>query len=239
MKLEDFKNISIGLINDALANMHTIAIAKVTQVKEKTINCKPVMSRIVNGQKIDLPEFPDIPCINLQGGSSYLHMPTQVGDYCLLLISERCFDGWYNGQDFEKPLEYRMHDYSDSFAIIGINPAGSALTIPTVITMIGDAFFQGNHVHEGNTNHTGDYTQEGNKVQTGNHTQTGNMSIVGAFQQAGGGGTPATFQSDLQTEGELSAVDFKAGGNSGVSGTFTSNDGKTITVTKGIITAIV
>ncbi len=233
MRLEDFKDVSVGLINDALANMHTIAIAKVTQVKEKTINCKPVMSRVVDGEKIDLPEFPDVPCINLQGGDSYLHMPTKAGDYCLLLISERCFDGWYNGQDFEKPLEYRMHDYSDAFAIIGVNPSGSALTIPSVITMIGDAFFQGNHIHEGN------YTQTGNKIQTGNHNQTGNISLVGVFQQTGGGGNPATFQSDIQSSGEMSAQDFKASGQQGVSGTFTSNDGKTITVTKGIITSIV
>ncbi len=233
MRLEEFKDITIGLINDALANMHTIAIAKVTQVKAKTINCKPVMARVVNGKKIELPEFSDVPCVNLQGGSSYLHMPTKAGDYCLLLISERCFDGWYNGQDFEKPLEYRMHDYSDSFAIIGINPSGSALTIPDIIEFMGDKLMEGDHEHNGDLNHTG------NTIQTGNHTQTGIMSIIGPFQQTGGGGAPATFVSDIQTLGEIAAIDFKADGQQGVSGSFTDKFDKAITVTKGIITAIV
>lgn len=235
MRLEDFKDIAVGLINDALANMHTITIAKVTQVKAKTINCKPVMSRVVNGKKVDLPEFSDVPCINLQGGSSYLHMPTKAGDYCLLLISERCFDGWYNGQDFEKPLEYRMHDYSDSFAVIGINPAGSALTIPDIIEFMGDKLMDGNHEHNGNlehngdNTHTGDYIHEGdynhtgNKLQTGNHTQTGNMAVTGA----------------ISATGILSAAGLTIAGQVGVSGSFTSDDGKSITVTNGIITAIV
>ena len=42
----------IDIINDAittsLANTHTIVDAKVTQVDAKTINCKPIISRVVN-----------------------------------------------------------------------------------------------------------------------------------------------------------------------------------------------
>lgn len=247
MRLEDFQNVAVGLINDALANMHTIAIAKVTQVKAKTINCKPVMSRVVNNVKIDLPEFSDVPVVSLQGGSSYLAMPIKKGDYCLLLISERCFDGWYNGQDFERPLEYRMHDYSDSFAIVGINPASSALTIPDIIHFIGDKLMNGNHehngdlVHTGNNDHTGDYNQTGNKVQTGNHTQigvmsvTGSLGLAGAFIQTGGGGAPSEFASPIETP-EIDAVDYKAGGVSGISTSFVDHTGKTFTVTKGLIT---
>ena len=206
MRLEDFKDVAVGLINDALANMHTVTVAKVTQVKDKTINCKPVMSRVVNGEKIDLPEFSDVPPINLHGGSvSYLSMPIAIGDYCLLFISERCFDGWYNGQDFEMPLEYRMHDYSDSFALVGVKPSGAALTIPDIIEFMGDKLMNGNHEHNGDNNHTGDLINSGN----------------------------------ISTTGKMTSATINVGGQEGVSGTFTSNDGKTITVTKGIITAIV
>lgn len=42
----------------------------------------------------------------------------------------------------------------------------------------------------------------------------------------------------LKTDDSFSAVSYSVGATPGVSGTFTSNDGKTITVTNGIITAI-
>ena len=125
-------------IDDALANLHTCTLARVTAVNSTTINCKPVLNRLVNGESIELPEFVEVPLINLQGGSSYIHFPIAVGDTAVLFFTERCFDGWYNGQDNQVPLEYRMHDYSDGLALVGVNDLSSALTIPSVIQRTGD-----------------------------------------------------------------------------------------------------
>lgn len=124
-------------INEAMADLHTATIAKVTAVSDTTISCQPVISRLVRGEKVDLPEFVDVPPVYLQGGDSYLAHPIAAGDYCLLLIMERCFDRWYNGQDNQTPLELRMHDYSDGFALVGVNPMAAALTIPQETTMTG------------------------------------------------------------------------------------------------------
>ena len=172
-------DILIGAIDESLANVHTATIARITSVNETTVDCKPVVSRVVRGQKIDLPEFKEVPPMFMQGGDSYTAHPIAVGDYALLIFTERCVDNWYRGVDFETPLEYRMHDYSDGFAIVGVHPLGSAKPIPQVITHIGDTYQEGDYEHEGNREQTGNY------VLNGNLTINGNITVNGD----GGGGT--------------------------------------------------
>ena len=160
-------------IDNALANVHTATIAKVTAVGEKTISCRPVINRVVDGQSVELPEFIEVPPVFMQGGGSYTAYPIAIDDYCLLLFTERCFDRWYKGQDYQPPAELRMHDYSDGFALIGINPFASAITIPSVIQQTGD------RNHTGNVTRTGNMTIEGNLDLTGNLTVTGTINADG------------------------------------------------------------
>jgi hypothetical protein len=184
MKRTLFDSIN-SMILESLANTHTILIAKVERVDAKTIDARPVINRKVNDKSITLPVFSKIPPVFLQGGSSYTAHPIAVGDYCLLLVSERCFDKWYNGQDFKIPPEYRMHDYSDCFAIVGVNPFAAAKTIPSVITHIGDTYQEGDYVHIGNRTQTGNHTQEGDINLTGNLTVIGNITLTGDFSMTG------------------------------------------------------
>ena len=160
-------------IGEALSNLHTATIAKVTAVQEKTISVQPVINRVVDGKSITLPQFTKVPPLFMQGGGSYTAHPIAVGDYCLLILTERCFDRWYSGSDFQDPAEFRMHDYSDGIAIVGINPTAGALTIPSVIQQTGD------------TNQNGDYTREGSLVQIGDMTITGNLHVDGEITCAG------------------------------------------------------
>jgi len=134
----------VKVVTQSLADVHTSTIAKVTAVSGTTISAQPVINRVVNGESVELPTFTEIPPIFLNGGSSSLTMPIAVGDYCLLIFTERCFDRWYNGQDNQSPLEMRMHDYSDGFALVGIQPASGALTIPADMTFTGDLVINGN-----------------------------------------------------------------------------------------------
>lgn len=145
-------------IQEALRNTHTITLAKIETVKEKTINVLPVISRVVNDEVVNLPLFIDVPPVFSQGGGSYTAYPLAKGDYCLLLVSERCFDDWYHGGDFKPPLEFRIHDYSDCFALVGINPLASAITIPDKITHFGDVHINGDLTVTGNISATGDIT---------------------------------------------------------------------------------
>lgn len=197
---------TIGLgVEFALADVHTIVVAKVTSVNDKTISCVPVINRVVKGSSKQLPEFIEVPPVILQGGDSYIAEPIAAGDYCLVLISERCYDAWYAGSDFVSPLEMRMHDYSDGFALCGVNPSSTAITIPKI-----------NRLMKGNTDHEGDL------VITGNATQKGGISTL----------------EECKVTGQMEYGTVRTEGRQGVSGSFRSEDGKTITVTNGIITEI-
>lgn len=199
------------VITQALANLHTIVVGKITAVKAKTIDVKPSMARVIDGQAIELPVFADVPPIFLSGGSSHLKMPLAAGDSCLLLISERCFDTWYIGQDGAAPLDARMHDYSDGFALVGIEVLAKALTIPKVIELIGEMRAEGKHTHIGDM------------IRTGLTTLNGSLTIVG-------GATLSDSSADFAS--------YFVGGQAGVSGAFVSADSKVITVTNGLITGI-
>ena len=149
-KKEELTDVMGDAILTALANTHTIVIAKVTSVGSTTIDAQPVIQRVVDGRAETLTVFPSIPPIFLSGGSSYDAHPIAVGDYCLLLVSERCFDRWYGGADNVPPIEQRMHDYSDCFALVGVSPAAMAKTIPATIERFGDSTVTGNYLHTGN-----------------------------------------------------------------------------------------
>lgn len=192
-------------VNFALVDVHTIVVAKITSVNDKTIGCTPVVNRVVDGQSRQLPEFIEVPPVIVQGGGSYIAEPIAKGDYCLVLISERCYDSWYAGSDFVSPLEMRMHDYSDGFALCGVNPQATAISIPTERRMI-----------KGDSDHDGSMYLTGDIEQTEGKTTLEECEVLGLMKYGA-----------LQTEGK-----------GGVTGSFRSDDGKTITVTNGIITGI-
>ncbi len=159
-------------INQALSNTHTSTIAKVTKITGSTISVKPVFKWVVNDVEIELPEFAEVPIFTLQGGSNYRIMPIVPGDFALLIFCERCIDDWLvGGADNKKPREYRMHDYSDAIAIIGLNNITNAIAIPT-----GHEEVKGDIVHTGNNTQTGNYTITGNVTVIGDITATGNVT---------------------------------------------------------------
>lgn len=179
-KKEELTDVMNDAMITALANTHTIVIAKITSVGATTIDAQPVIQRVVDGQAVTLPVFPSVPPVFLSGGTSYDAHPIAIGDYCLLLVSERCFDRWYGGADNVPPIEQRMHDYSDCFALVGVSPASMAKTIPTTIERFGDSTV------------TGDYIHTGNYMLTGNLTITGSASVSANTESAtySVGGTP-------------------------------------------------
>ena len=170
MEHKELANTLMGAISAAMANAHTTTIAKVISVGSKTIDVKPVINRVVNGESIELPVFQKVPPIFLGGGGSSLAFPVKEGDYCLLVFTERCFDNWYAGRDFQSPLELRVHDYSDALAIVGLKNESGALTIPSDMTFTGDLIIDGNLTVNGDVEATGDVKADG--VSLKNHTHT-------------------------------------------------------------------
>lgn len=190
-------------IKAALAGVHTTTIGRVEKVKNKTLDIQPVISKLVEGEQVDMPLLSDVPPVFMIGGNSHTKWPIAVGDYCLVILAERSYDKWWEGRDGDTPLELRMHDYSDGFALVGVNPKATALTIPDRIVQIGDTFFEGNHEHIGDIDHTGQRDQEGDQNITGDlHvdgdvTVTGNITCQGTISAAnftglGGGALQST-----------------------------------------------
>lgn len=203
-------------IQQTLRQLAQNPVAVITEVGEKLIKCKPVINKVVNGESVEMPEFVDVPPVFLKGGASYESYPLAEGDYCILMISERCLDLWFEGQDFKPPAEIRVHDYSDAFALVGINPRATLFEIPDRITQIGDKYKEGDHEHVGDLLHSGNTTQEGDYTQTGNQTHTG----------------------DRVQDGDNDSKTYKVNGTAGWGGAFATGDGRTATVVSGIITDV-
>jgi hypothetical protein len=62
----------------------------------------------------------DVPICFPSGGGFVVTTPIMAGDEVLVVFASRCIDSWWqNGGYANKPIEYRMHDLSDGFAIPG------------------------------------------------------------------------------------------------------------------------
>jgi len=227
----------LNSIRGSLVDTHTTLIAKITKVNQKTIDCKPVISRLVNDKTVDLPVFIEVPIINFLGGSSSIQMPLAVGDYAVLFVVERCFDEWYSGNDFKPPLEARIHDYSDCIALVGLKNMQGELDIPTVITMLGDTYQEGNYEHLGNRTQTGDYDLKGNITHLGNKNQTGNFGLIGNMTITGtGGGSGTANMSNITINQTDGSHNFTNGSITITNGSITITGGN-VTVTGGDVIA--
>lgn len=155
-----------------------VLIGRVENVGAITIDVQPVIARQVGNRVIQLPRLVSVPPIFLQGGATYDAHPVSVGDYCLVIVTERAYDRWYNGVDGQPPVEVRFHDYSDGFALVGVNPNHMAIPIPAnTITRKGDSIVTGNYIHSGNYTLAGDLTQTGAYSLTGEATITINLTV--------------------------------------------------------------
>lgn len=166
----------------ALTNLHTSTVARVTAVNDTTIDVKPVVNRLVNGREVEMPVFPDVLPLTLQGGGSYIKFPVSVGDSAILIFCERSFDRWYSGDGDGLPYEQRMHDYSDAVAIVGLNPEASAIANVDTTAINGDVNMTGNMDIQGDVSIEGDMSVSGtitcaklvvNGIDFSTHTHTG------------------------------------------------------------------
>lgn len=62
----------------------------------------------------------DVPIVFPAAGGFCVTFPMAAGDEVLVVFASRCIDSWWqNGGYQNKPMEFRMHDLSDGFAIPG------------------------------------------------------------------------------------------------------------------------
>lgn len=68
---------------------------------------------------VNMPLLVDVPVIFPSGGGFTLTFPVAQGDECLVVFADRCIDAWWQSGGIGEPLEPRMHNLSDGFALVG------------------------------------------------------------------------------------------------------------------------
>jgi len=116
------------------------AVVTAIDFTENTLTAQPaIQGQITNEdgttQYVNLPPLIHVPIMWPQVAGFALTMPIKVNDEVLIVFSSRCIDGWWqsgavsNGQVTpQQPLEPRMHDLSDGFALIGIKSQPNKLS---------------------------------------------------------------------------------------------------------------
>lgn len=114
-------------IDSAMLNVHTTlpAIVISFDADERTVTAQPTIQRVFSeGEGLsgahNLPPCVDVPVVFPMGGGYELTFPVSAGDECLLIFAERCIDGWFTTGQPTPPQDYRRHDLSDAFAIVGV-----------------------------------------------------------------------------------------------------------------------
>lgn len=79
-------------------------------------------------QYVNLPLLIHVPIIYPSSGGFALTLPVVVGDEVLIIWASRCIDAWWQSSGIQKPIEARMHDISDGFALLGVRSQPKVIT---------------------------------------------------------------------------------------------------------------
>ncbi|WP_175786641.1 Gp138 family membrane-puncturing spike protein [Burkholderia anthina] len=66
-----------------------------------------------------LPPIVNCPVQFPSGGNCTLTFPVTQGDECLVVFASRCIDAWWQSGGVQEQADWRMHDLSDGFALLG------------------------------------------------------------------------------------------------------------------------
>lgn len=181
------------------------AIVLSVDFEKMTCTARPAITGIQNtptGQ-IQTPPMPillDVPIVFPRVSGFALTLPLAIGDEILVIFSSRCIDGWWqsgcpinskNDINPALPLEFRMHDLSDGFAIPG--PCSIPKVLPNVSST--DAQLRS---EDGNTYIS--ITPAGTvKIKATSVEVDGDISATGEITAQSGGATPIPLSTHVHT----------------------------------------
>ncbi|WP_419686154.1 Gp138 family membrane-puncturing spike protein [Serratia marcescens] len=218
------QNMATALTDDIMSNLRVALPGIIQSFDPETVTC--VVQPAVKGYESDdagkksslsLPLLVDIPVIFPRGGGVTLTFPVKAGDECLLMFADRCIDFWWQNGEVQEPVDGRMHDLSDAFAIVG--PQSQAQKISGISTRAaqlrtdeGAAFIELDpSSHAVNVTTPGKLTasaQGGTEINSPEIVLNGNVTINGNLSQGmGDGGGTATMLGPVSVTN-----DVKAGG---------------------------
>lgn len=127
---------------------------------------------------VNLPLLIHVPIQFPVAGGFALTLPIKANDEVLVIFASRCIDSWWQSGGVGVPLEFRMHDLSDGFAIVGIR------SLPNVIPSISSTTAQLRNL-AGTSYIELDGTGKINLVAPAGITMTGPVNITGAVEVTG------------------------------------------------------
>ena len=77
---------------------------------------------------ISLPLLVDVLVHFPGGGGCTFTFPVSAGDECMVILSSRCIDGWWQTGQVSPQAELRMHDLSDGIAFVGLRSSVRSLS---------------------------------------------------------------------------------------------------------------
>lgn len=171
----------------------TPGIVTKVDLSSMTVEVQPaIQGRVQNPdgsyQFVNLPLLVDVPVVFPRAGGFILTLPIAVGDEVLVVFASRCIDSWWQNGGVGVPMEMRMHDLSDGFAIPG--PTSQPKKVSSISSTAaqlrneaGDIYLEigaaGVKIKAATT------TVEGNLVVTGNVTAvnvTGTTGVTSGTQ---------------------------------------------------------
>lgn len=189
----------------------------VTATVQPSVRCM-VRDNDGNVSTEDYPLLVDVPVIFPRGGGCTLTFPVSAGDECLLIFADRCIDFWWQNGGIQKPVDARMHDLSDAFAIVGPQSqahkiSGISTTAAQLRTDDGAAFVEVAAGHAITVKTPGKLTASadgGTEITSPTIVLNGNVTINGNLSQGmGASGGSATMLGPITVTN-----DVKAGGKS-------------------------
>jgi hypothetical protein len=176
-----------------------------------------------NAIPTNMPPLLDVPIVWPRAGGFAVTLPLAPGDEVIVVFSSRAIDSWWQSGEVGAPVEARMHDLSDGFAIPGptsqskkladVQSDGIEIRTESRSTYIklmdGTIMIKGDIIHEGNTEQTGDVTQTGNHIVTGDTTLNGSLLVTEVATLAGG----AIINGGAVVSGALTNNGKNVGGN--------------------------
>lgn len=174
--------------------------------QQMTVEVQPAIQAIITNpdgttKNVNLPLLVDVPIVFPSAGGFTLTFPIKAGDEVLVILACRCIDSWWQSGNIGTPVEARMHDLSDGFAIPGPksqpkklsnisssnvqlrNDSGSTFV---EITPSGDINLKATNINvTGKMKVTGEVETTSNVKIGGNVEATGNAKAAD-FEAAGG-----------------------------------------------------
>ncbi|AST68946.1 translation initiation factor IF-2 [Kosakonia cowanii] len=161
-----------------------------------------------------LPLLVDVPVIFPRGGGCTLTFPVKAGDECLLIFADRCIDFWWQSGGVQEPVDTRMHDLSDAFAIPGPMSqtrkiGGISTSAAQLRTDDGAAFVEVAAGHAITVQTPGRLTATatgGAEITAPEIVLNGNVTINGNLSQGmGAGGGAATMRGPVKVTNDVTA----------------------------------